>query len=94
MTSIIKSQNIDMIHKTRDFEKELLNLEIAQKQARNKELMLKRQVKAAKFSLHSVDTKNTQDFLTVIATPSSVRRPGRDGGLDSFGSAAITMRNE
>ena len=74
----IDSQNEDMVHKAKDFERELRKLEIAQKQAKIEEMALKQQVKAAKYrSRHNVlATVNVtsmdnqaEDFLAVIATP-------------------------
>lgn len=48
ITEQIKSHNRDMIHRTKDFEKQVRLIEIAQKQARHEEILLKRQIRAAK----------------------------------------------
>ena len=78
VTNQIDQQNEDMVHKTKDFERELRKLEISQMQAKMEETALKQQVKAAKYrsrqnfiatvDVTSIDNQ-AEDFLAVIATP-------------------------
>ena len=63
-----------MVHRTHDFEIELRRLEKAQKLAKNEEIKLKQQVRAAKYRSSKVNVLNEAsepDLLTVIATPST-----------------------